>query len=469
MHLLKSRKLPLLLVLSLVALLAAAPAPAQTGRDEADDSVAPLLTVRNTRDLSQLPEAVFTFPSCTVDTDKELFITDVSVVDDCIRTSWAGPCPGPVPAPATRGAWTFGKLVEGIFGTADPAILNREVRRWLNEWSVVQTVNGDNVPPRPLVKDLVIVPWENASGSKQLNMKLAPFRLLAIVARLDLRQPASSSTSITAGEGRFVFNLLDAFGNPTQYLLIFEYGLDARDCNEILNWAKLWHNLGSVPFGPAFNAELQKITDKFTAIGASPGKPNGSALNQARTNDFFLDNPWELREFTLKPTAFGVSPLLTNTVAQTPAIAHQHSPLLANYVNANTPAILANNYTVPLSWLGTSFRGAAAPHSLDLNWDGPPPACTSIGDPQARHIFSLNTCSGCHGAETNTGFKHVEPRLPGSASVLSGFLTGISTTDMCGLPHTFGDLKRRAADLCNLLSTACPSIAPSNAPITFVH
>ena len=56
------------------------------------------------------PEAIAPVPSCTVNPAKELFVTDLSVVEDCFRTTWTGICPVPV-APATRGAWTFGKLI----------------------------------------------------------------------------------------------------------------------------------------------------------------------------------------------------------------------------------------------------------------------------------------------------------------------------------------------------------------------
>lgn len=404
--------------------------------------------------------------ACVVDPARELFITDVSVVDDCFRTTWFGVCPPPA-LPATRGAWTFGRLVEGIFGTNNPAILHTEVTRWLNEWNFNRVINGELVPARPQVQNLVINPWLAASGGVRLDMRRAPFRLLAIVSRLDLRQPPSAPGGQNAGEGRFVFNLLDPNGNPTEYLLILEYGLDG-DCNRVLSWARQWHNLGTIPFGPNFNAALQAITDQFTLIGASPGKPNGSALNQARTNDFFLAPPWELREFTLQPPAGPPAPLLMSTVAQTPANVHQNTPLLANYVNANTPAILANNYTVPLMWGGGTFLGGASTHFLNFDWDGPPPPCSSILNANARHEFSLNTCNGCHGGETNTIFKHVEPRPAGVPSALSPFLTGSGTVDMCGNPRAFNDLARRQVDLCNLLAMTCPQVN-AEAPIHFVH
>jgi hypothetical protein len=428
----------------------------------------PAPSVRNSRDASliDIELAVAGAGVCVVDPARELFITNVSVVDDCFRTTWFGACPAPV-LPATRGAWTFGKLAEGIFGTNNPVLLHNEVTRWLNEWNFVKVVNGEVVPARPAVQNLVINPWLAASGGVQLDMRRAPFRLLAIVSRLDLRQPATAPGGQTAGEARFVFGLLNAAGNPTQYLLILEYGLDASDCNGVLGWANRWHSLGTIPFGPNFNAALQKITDDFTLIGASPAKPNGSALNQARTDDFFLAQPWELREFTLQPLG-APAQLLMSTVAQTPANIRQQTGLLANYANVNTPAIVANNYVVPLMWAGFTFRGGASTHTLNFDWDGPPAACTSIANANARHNLSLNTCNGCHGSETNTVFKHVQPRLPGAASALSGFLTGIGTVDMCGIARPFNDLARRQTDLCTLVSSSCLQIN-SEDPVNFAH
>jgi hypothetical protein len=421
--------------------------------------------VRTSRETALLPIR----SSCTVKPGKELFITDVSVVDDCIRTTWTGSCLTSVATPATRGAWTLGKLLEGIFGTTNPTTLSTRTISWLNQWATLKTINGDPVPARPTVQSTIIDPWLAASGGTTLDMKKAPFRLLAIVARLDLRQNSGYSLGRTAGEGRFVFGLVDEFGGGTNFLLILEYGLDAEDCNAVLDWANAWHGLGAYSFGPGYNAALQAVTDRFTAIGASPGKPNGSAINQVRTNDFVLDFPWELREFHLDPNVRSLlKPLVLATVAQTPASSLQGTTAISTYVNANEPAILAHQHVVPLTWGGSPFLGGAAPHSLDLGWDGPSPQCTSITNPQARHAFSLDTCSGCHGQETGVFFKHVEPRSFGSASTLSTFLTGGSATDLCGQTHSFGDINRRRVDLCQLLEKSCLEVDAEPA-ITFVH
>jgi hypothetical protein len=189
-----------------------------------------------------------------------------------------------------------------------------------------------------------------------------------------------------------------------------------------------------------------------------------------RTNDFHLSRPWELREFKLSTLSSSVSPspLVQATVAQTPARSRHQTTAVSTYVNANEPAILAHQHIVPLSWGGSPFKGGAAPHNLDLGWDGPTPACTTITNPQARHAFSLDTCSGCHGLETATGFKQVEPRSAGSPSALSGFLTGTTATDLCGLAHSFNDIDRRRVDLCQLLDKTCAQIDAEPA-ITFVH
>ncbi|HYO12727.1 MAG TPA: hypothetical protein VE685_06000 [Thermoanaerobaculia bacterium] len=458
---LHARVVTMLAVLAVTATLFAA-----TMRTE-DGTAEDQLKVRTSRDVSTLPLK----SKCTVVPRKELFITDLSVVEDCYRTTWRNDCPQPAYQPATQGAWTFGRLAEGIFGTTDPQELSDLTLRWLGQWHSPQTINGDTSPARPNIKTLVVDPWDLADGQDDdvLDMTLAPLRLLAIVSRLDLRQNSGYSAGVTAGEGRFVFGVLRSNGQPSEFVVILEYGLDAADCSEVLDWARSWHSLGSIPSGDRYNAALQEITDRFASIGASPAKPNGSALNQLRTNEF-LTSPWELREFRLQPDpgSLGPAPLLQFTVAQTPANGHQRSALLANYANANASAILNNQHIVPLTWNGVAFRGGRSHHALDFNWDGPPPACTSIRN-DVRHNLSLNTCNGCHGGETDTVFKHVEPRAAGQEAQLSAFLTGNPLSiDMCNGIHSFGDIERRRVDLCQLLAKSCSQVE-AEPSISFAH
>src|SRR6202035_4368181 len=236
----------------------------------------------------------------------------------------------PPVAPAIRGAWTFGGVIQGVFGTTDRTTLSNLVTQWLNQWMTDQTINGDTVLARPFTMSDIVNPWLAASGGATLDMTKAPFRLTAIVARLDMRQNAAHGGVETAGEGRFVFNLLDANGQVTPFNVILEYGLDALSCADVLNWAQIYHSLGSISFGPNFSAALQTITDRFTAINASPGKPNGSAVNQVRTNEiFFSDSVWEQREFHLSTAGGSPRPLLETTVALTPRNSLNHKQVIA--------------------------------------------------------------------------------------------------------------------------------------------
>ena len=406
--------------------------------------------------------------TCQVDRDRELMIRDVSVVEDCQRTTW-GPCPDGT----ANAAWTFGRLVEGLAGTTDPKALSTFVLKWLSQWEAPQTVNGHVVPARPTIRDMVIDPWLTASGGKVLDMKKAPLRLLAIVARLDLRQnPAYGQAN--AGEARFVFGVLDLRQPPEQapsFTVILEYGLQASGCEEQKKWARQFHGLGSIPFGPTYNAKLQGITDSFTKIGAVPSKPNGSALNQLRTNEVELSFPWELREFALLPDIGNVGPtsLRETTVKQTPDNDFNGGALVGDFINEFEAQILAHQHVVPSVYQGQNFLGGSSFNNIDF-WDG-----IGIHNNEARHLFSLNTCNACHGAETSTGFLQVGPRTPGNVAFISGFLggedgTGIDVTDpVDGVTvRHFNDLEFRAKDLCRLLQASC-SVLATDAPSNRVH
>jgi hypothetical protein len=390
--------------------------------------------------------------------ESSLLITDISVVEDPARTF--DPCTG-VGTP--MGRWTFGHLMTQMANQPvtgiDPALFTR---RWLRHWEVPQTVNFDVVPSRLQIRPEIIEPWELNSGGlgSPLDLAVAPFRLLAIVNRVDLRENVTYGGG-SAGEARFVFGALRPNCDPLPFTVIFEYGIQKNSCVAVKDWGQQWVDLQSHPLGsPAYNAALEAITDQFVAAGANPAKlPNQSALNQLRTNEIALAGPWELREFILSPVGFDAGQMRQDTVKQTPAFLHNTQPVIADYVNANAAAILANKHTVPIEFPpGTPFLGGAAPTPGGVFWDGPPvPPGPDIVPADARHMFSLNTCSGCHAGETATRFTHIDPRPAGSPSSLSGFLTGISVADPAdGAPvRDFDDLARRATDLDALVNSSC--------------
>ncbi|MCP3102609.1 hypothetical protein LZ198_27415 [Myxococcus sp. K15C18031901] len=384
--------------------------------------------------------------TCTIHKPSELMITDVSVVDDPVRTAPGGP-------------WHFGTVMREMAGGQDPSEL---VRGWLKTWLTKQMVNGLEIPPRPEMQTQVLGPWEARSGgpSKPLDFNTAPFRLLAIVNRLDLRHEG-----FQAGEGRFIYGVVAPNGAPLEFTVILEYALPGGSAPAIQAWAEDWHALGAVRVGsPGYNAKLQALTDRFSKAGVMSGRHVGSALNQIRTNEIQLAEPWEMREFVLSPLG-----LLPTTVKLTPANHFENTQMLADYLMQNQTDVLAENHVVPDSMGGIPFLGANALVPLDFFWRAP-----NVSN-EVRHKFSLNTCSGCHAGETQTEFLHVAPRQAGRASTLSPFLQGTTVTDpVTKTVRPFDDLTRRAEDLKALvcapnLGLKSGHVAPSNLPRARVH
>jgi hypothetical protein len=283
------------------------------------------------------------------------------------------------------------------------------------------------------MEQLVLSQWPRTADGK-LDLERAPMRLLAITHRLDLADPAVDK----AGEGRFTFGVLDPNGNPMEFTVIFEYALVAKDAQETRAWTDAVHALQELPFPSAqYNEALQAITDRYTGRGVLPSAPNGSALIDIRTNEIALslDGTWQLREFRIAKDSGLVEP---HPLFQTPDRSFNEQPALARFINDNEPIILTELHEAPLQLDGMPFQAGAVFNNIDL-WSAP-----AITNPEARHKFSLNTCNGCHGAETGTFFLHIIPRLEGEQSRLSGFLNGTDVFDpITGKTRRLSELARR--------------------------
>lgn len=414
--------------------------------------------------------------------NKSLFITDTNVVDDPNRTF--NPCTG-IGTP--MGKWTFGYLMTQMANTpatgVDPSDF---VLNWLQTWETPQTVNGFTVTNRNRIINLINRWPTNANG--KLDLSQAPMKLSAIVNRIDL---AANSAYGRAGgaEGRFVFTVTGPPGTnsigtngcsaPEPFTVILEYGVPIHTCFGIRNWARQWLDLQTNQLGsPQYNAALEAITDQFATSNVVASKPNGSALDQLRTDEIALAGPWELREFQI-----GTNHLLNEvTVKQTPE--KQENPqnpstrlyfqngsdngALVQWINQNETAVTNNTYTVPDTLPispGGPFLGGSSLNSIDF-WNATSNT-PSINSEAARHQFTLNTCNGCHGAETGTIFRHVIQQNPNGEARLSGFLTGITNTvrltpstqtiplNSTNPVYIYGDLARRAQILAGDASSSC--------------
>jgi len=395
--------------------------------------------------------------------DHSLVINHVDVVTDPGRTF--DRCNG---KGTPMGPWTFGHLFQEM---VNPALTGNDpqdvAEKWLGSWNSNQELHFNSAVPRPNVQQF-IDDWRNASGTGRLEMQDAPFRLVAIVNRMDLHEAIGYGGG--SGETRFVFALEDSNCYPLPFLVIFEYGNIREDCDAMTDLARLWVELGNLTVGsPDYNELLQKITDEVVTANAAPSKPNGSALNQLRTNDFVFDGPWQLREFVLHPK-YGY--LVPDTVKRTPDISLDSTPDLDLAIDDNLPTVWPNPPFSMINILTGSFdpieypagsgvfiRAMASdiPHT-GFCFQAKLAGNAAISGPDARFEYSSNTCSGCHGGDVNASgnFTHIDEN-----GNLSPFLSGPHSESDCmtGTPRNFDEPTRRAQILDALANNACERLA----------
>ena len=459
--------------------------------------------------------------------DQSLFITSPDVVLNPDRT-W-DPCTG---AGTKGGVWTFAHLIRemanGSGKTPEDFVVD-----WLSLWLNSYPVNSDSVAARTAMFSQVIQPWATASGvvatlvtnpgsgirsvslTGPLDLDIAPYRLEAIVNRIDLGETSTGGGTygsitgrpVTAGELRFIFGVVQPspWGAGTEascgrkhFTTILEYGVPGTGCSRVVSWAQQWTQLQTFPsFTDAYRAQLESMTESVVLHGAAPAKGNQNAIDQIRTNEIALGSVWELREFTLSdenPAAGTDTPsngeLRVHTVAQTPnegAISPGGAdPSVNAFVTGpvtaglELPVTLPNHcnasFTVPFSVSGTPFRGGNALVAPPDFWRANSAPSTPEGI-CARHQFSLNTCHGCHRGDSgttglggSTSFVHADP-ASSIPVTLSKFLTGggpgltfnVNDTQFPGMATwKFADLDRRLHRLFDLSHcTSCISIIGS--------
>lgn len=424
-----------------------------------------------------------------IDPARSLMIVHPDVVDNPGRTF--DPCTG---AGTKGGPWSFGHLMRemshGTGMTPEDYTLH-----WLSTWILAQEANGFIVLDAArgmAVQTRIIDSWRRLSGAVTLDVDQFPARLLAIVNRPDLADKIGYGSAGSAGEGRFVFGLMEkptptASCFPLRFTVIFEYGIAGGSCPAVKAWHQRWKDLDMFALGSSqYNAALEQITRDFTDHGSNPSQfPNQSALNQLRTNEIALGSPWQLREFRLQSNG-AVPPggLDLVTVKQTPDDGFRNgttgTPVVGAYIVANETDILNGRHIVPERFPGlfNPFMGAKSEVESppdQVFWNAPgltiPPMTT---DPaEARRIFSLSTCNGCHGGETATVFTHIGSggtRSPGTAAILSRFLTGFDMTPVpvFGGTHHYEDLAERQAAMSTILTTSCFGLLGVRR-IPFVH
>ncbi len=400
-----------------------------------------------------------------------LLITSLNVVEDPARTF--DPCNGAFGSGNPNGAWTFGTMMKGMaYQTFTGVSARTFVRHWLNHWMVNKTINFETVNNRATsMLNGIIRPWINKARHATLPsvtsanwqslwdgihqdslLKYAPFKLTAIVNRIDLRGNIGyGGSSNNSGETRFIFSVIRntttsnckdslAIGGFDGFNVILEYGNPHSTCSALKSYAQQWVNLSSLSLGSAtYNAALEAITHQVTDSNTKASKPNRNAINQIRTNEIALSTnseavgnlalapAWQFREFKLQSA--------NNLLEQVPlhnepqgryngfnAATVADMTIMANWVNANSAAVINGTSNVPLSTGGQPFQAgrgnyrSVSPTNAPAFWDGATaPGPGFIVNDKARQKFSENTCSGCHSRETRTVFTHVNTVSKGTA------------------------------------------------------
>jgi hypothetical protein len=335
---------------------------------------------------------ISTFLSTAGDCEEELlkqnslFITDLAVVEDPARTYNEVNGGNPV------GIYTFGNLMKNICNQSYSGVAPKEfLKQWLKRWvDPGVTINGQAIPRRPYAFTFLIGPWIQAAGGggagyyddfsnlatweqdwdacdEDALLEHAPFRLMAIANRIDLRgNTGYLSTLSNAGETRFIFTLVAPFplapsGFPVTAVGEPPMGADGSllpDCAELLDWkgmnviieygnpfnercllkqwAQKWADLSSLSLGStAYKDALEDILEPVIKADGAILRTNNnrSCLNQLRTNerifhssachfglDFFGVNiannwrasDWELSQFEINGGYLRPAPV-TNT------------------------------------------------------------------------------------------------------------------------------------------------------------
>lgn len=393
---------------------------------------------------------------------------------------WTSPAPGSVPFnPSSK----LGEQVQpdlGI-GPAEKTV----AAMTLNRWRMASCLQAAGRPVEEPNADFYCPGSKLATTA--LAMNKAPFRLLAIVNRPDLRSPRLFGEG-NAGELRFVFEILDPTHKQRVYdpaqnlwvpgdgscqgmdttmagggsnnaeiqLLILEYAANKSDPKA---YERSWEALNTKVLGSTdYVNALQAITDGIVNAGAAPNNANQSALIRIRTNTSVDDENWTLREFMIATD----STLVPVEVKQTPFDSINATKDLSAWSFRNESAIIAGTDLLPTrfppdptyTYTTSRFRGTKSNNQTGSTfWSGPGL------DGLLRHKLSLATCNGCHSAETGNGFFHVRPRLYKQTSAISGFLSGVDPNGqpfqvadpVSGEIRSFAELRSRQTSMWNLI------------------
>jgi len=398
-------------------------------------------------------------PSVAVSRFNELMIVDPQVTNDARASNQSAYHP-----------WSFRQRLEALVPEA-PEGAGALASAWLDQWATATSVPVSpdpgaatvSVEPRPAADQTFLCPWLIQSAgtgcdftcstcsNRRADLTLAPFRLLAIVNRLDAAVTGSAAAGAVAcggsgGELRFVYGAADPqTSDVLPFTVVFEYAVALRPGETMRDWAAAWHALGQTTVGsPAFTAQLDVVVSQALARGT---------LQRVRTNEVTFGSadgdPWDMRQFVPQLTDAGTTRLVEVAVPETPRLTLATSSDLAQWIDANSASVVAGQNALPASMLASS---APIP-TADFSWH------TGAADPATAAAFNQNTCNGCHGGRTDPTdipFQHVAPP---AATTAYGFGAGApAAAQLSHFLHNPGhndELARRESVMAGLMCAVC--------------
>lgn len=349
-----------------------------------------------------------------IDPERELVIRGLSVVNDA-RAQGTGP-------------WSFGTLMKNLAPAGmDPAVFTEN---WFRLWIETAAANPHdfyNIPedaesnPDPEAAldraaglEQFLSNWPRRADGK-LDLAKSPFRLLAVLNRLDLNEGRLAFSGIVANTTVYPDNQV---GDVLDLAVIFEYQLPpvgpTGTVQDAAWWANQWHDLARYPLPSTdYLKALERLTNRFTGRGVMPGWTNGSALKALRTNEQTPDlgfGPeqapvWQCAGFRLS-SASGL--LHVEELPDTPHYDYNAftcgdedtdlcQDVLVEHLLENKEQILAGTWRLdPAQLRPTVYAPEFRPYFSWLS-NVEIPEGMSEGDwDQLRFAFSNVTCNGCH-------------------------------------------------------------------------
>lgn len=381
-----------------------------------------------------------------------LFVTDISVIEDGARTYQPQPSGSGMGTPL--GAWTFGYMIREMANTSASGITAKDLlKSWLENYTDNITVNQQLVYKRTGIYEYVLGPWiKRCDPSINVNsfsigyweanweaiwdsipeadiLRYAPFRLTAIVNRLDLRGNSAFWIKVeNAGETRFIFTLIPPVGkfagqtpihnnsdfnnrNSFDWMgmnIILEYGNPQEKLCDLKAFGQQWLDLSDLALGSStYNDALEVITRTVTDAGQDPAKPNGSCINRIRTNERILESPgaktptvwaksdWEFRQFELNTSGLFEQVPLTNT----PLNSANFSENLQANIGSGPPRLPAYNSSEGAKLMDFIYDNLASKllvrrgtHELPATYPDGTPLLAAVGNVYGEyaHYFGLD-------------------------------------------------------------------------------